>query len=55
MSEIGKFVEERLLALKKRPITAAIEAGLERSYLRDLIVGKKQTIRADMIERWRKP
>lgn len=51
MSEIGKFVEERLLALKKRPITAAIEAGLERSYLRDLIVGKKQTIRADMIEK----
>jgi phosphopantothenoylcysteine decarboxylase/phosphopantothenate--cysteine ligase len=51
MSEIGKFVEERLSALKKRPITAAIEVGLERSYLRDLIVGKKQTIRADMIEK----
>jgi len=51
MSEIGKFVEERLLALNKRPITAATKAGLERSYLRDLIVGKKQTIRADMIEK----
>ena len=51
MSEIGKYVEERLLALNKRPITAATEAGLERSYLRDLIVGKKQTIRADMIEK----
>ena len=51
MSDIGKFVEERLSALKKRPITAATEAGLERSYLRDLIVGKKQTIRADMIEK----
>jgi phosphopantothenoylcysteine decarboxylase/phosphopantothenate--cysteine ligase len=51
MSEIGKFVEERLLKLSKRPITAATDAGLERSYLRDLIVGKKQTIRADMIEK----
>jgi len=51
MSEIGKFVEERIFALNKRPITAATDAGLERSYLRDLIVGKKQTIRADMIEK----
>ena len=51
MSEIGKFVEERLFALNRRPITAATDAGLERSYLRDLIVGKKQTIRADMIEK----
>ncbi|GAB4362885.1 MAG: bifunctional phosphopantothenoylcysteine decarboxylase/phosphopantothenate--cysteine ligase CoaBC [Oricola sp.] len=51
MSEIGKFVEIRLKALDKRPITAAVEAGLERSYLRDLIVGKKKTIRADMVER----
>jgi plasmid maintenance system antidote protein VapI len=51
MSEIGKFVEERLFRLNKRPITAATAVGLERSYLRDLIVGKKQTIRADMIEK----
>jgi hypothetical protein len=27
MSEIGKFVEERLFRLNKRPITAATEAG----------------------------
>ncbi len=51
MSKIGKFVEKRLSELNKRPVTAALEAGLERSYLRDLIVGKKQTIRADMIEK----
>jgi phosphopantothenoylcysteine decarboxylase/phosphopantothenate--cysteine ligase len=51
MSEIGKFVEERLFKLNKRPITAATDVGLERSYLRDLIVGKKQTIRSDMVEK----
>jgi phosphopantothenoylcysteine decarboxylase/phosphopantothenate--cysteine ligase len=51
MSDIGKFVESRLQLLGKRPITAALDAGLERSYLRDLIVGKKQSIRSDMIEK----
>jgi phosphopantothenoylcysteine decarboxylase / phosphopantothenate---cysteine ligase len=51
MSRIAEFVKERLAALDKRPITAALDAGLERSYLRDLIVGKKQTIRGDMIEK----
>lgn len=42
---IKRRVEQRLQALGLNPFEAARIVGLERSYINDLLIGKKQTIR----------
>lgn len=43
-------VQKRLEELDRSPITAAVEAGLERTYIRDFVGGKKDSIRSDKYE-----
>src|ERR1700744_2032741 len=38
---------DRLAELKRSPITAATSVGLERTYLRDFVKGKKDSLRSD--------
>jgi phage repressor protein C with HTH and peptisase S24 domain len=44
--ELRARVEARLLELDRSPITAANIGGLERSYIRDFVSGKKRSIKA---------
>jgi phage repressor protein C with HTH and peptisase S24 domain len=40
-------VSKRLLELNRSPITAAVSVGLERTYIRDFVSGKKDSVRSD--------
>jgi phage repressor protein C with HTH and peptisase S24 domain len=47
MTDLKTIVEKRLEELNLSPIEAATRAGLERTFLRDIIVGRKKSVRAD--------
>lgn len=47
MTDLKTIVEKRLEELGLSPIEAATRAGLERTFLRDIIVGRKKSVRAD--------
>lgn len=41
---LKEFTEERLQALGKNPFEAARDAGLERTFVRDIIIGRKRSV-----------
>lgn len=49
MSTLKNIISQRLKQLKISPITAAKSVGLERTYIRDLVVSNKESIRSDKI------
>lgn len=44
MSDLKSFVENRLADLDRNPFEAAREGGLERSFVNDILIGKKRTV-----------
>lgn len=48
--ELAQRVEARLAELGRKPIPAAVAVGLERTYLRDLIKGRKKSVSSDRYE-----
>ncbi|SFM00069.1 Phage repressor protein C, contains Cro/C1-type HTH and peptisase s24 domains [Bradyrhizobium sp. NFR13] len=46
-AELTERIRARLQELGRSPITAAVTGGLERSYLRDLLNGRKKTVKRD--------
>lgn len=49
-NELQKIVMRRLDELGLGPVEAATKAGLERTYIRDIVQGKKLSIRTDKLE-----
>lgn len=49
MSDLKTIVTERLAELGKKPIPAAVEVGLERGYIRDIIAGRKKSVSSDKL------
>lgn len=49
MSTLKEIVEQRLNDLGLGPIEAAVHAGLERTFIRDIVEGRKKSIRADKL------
>lgn len=49
-NELQKIVSRRLVELGLGPVEAATKGGLERTYIRDLVEGKKLSVRTDKIE-----
>lgn len=45
--ELTERIRARLAELNRSPITAAVAGGLERSYLRDLLNGKKRSVKRE--------
>lgn len=45
--ELTERIRSRLAELRRSPITAAVNAGLERTYLLDLLKGRKKSIKRD--------
>lgn len=43
-------VAERLEVLGRKPVTAAVGAGLGRDFIRDILAGKKRSVRGDKLE-----
>lgn len=50
-NHLKKLVEVRLKLLGKTPTKAATDVGLGRTFINDILVGRKQSIRPDAIER----
>lgn len=48
---LKEIVEARLSELGTNPFAAAKKGGLERSYINDLLIGKKQSVKSSMIPR----
>lgn len=44
MSGLKEFVEERLAELDRNPFEAARKGGLERSFVNDILIGKKHSV-----------
>lgn len=49
-NELQKVVVRRLDELGLGPVEAATKAGLERTYIRDIVQGKKHSVRTDKLE-----
>jgi len=49
MDRLKKIIQERLEELDLGPVEAAVKVGLERGFIRDLLVGRKKTFRQDKI------
>jgi phage repressor protein C with HTH and peptisase S24 domain len=49
MKTLQEIVTERLDELGLKAIPAAKEAGLERTFIRDIVIGKKQSVKSDKI------
>lgn len=49
MSTLKEIVEQRLHDLGLGPVEAAVHAGLERTFIRDIVEGRKKSIRADKL------
>lgn len=49
-NELQKIVVRRLDELGLGPVEAATKAGLERTYIRDIVQGKKLSVRTDKLE-----
>jgi hypothetical protein len=49
-NELQKIVSRRLDELGLGPVEAATRAGLERTYIRDIVQGKKLSVRTDKLE-----
>lgn len=49
MNKLQELVKNRLEELGLSPIAAAQSVDLERSFIRDIVFGKKQTVKADKI------
>lgn len=49
--ELIARIENRLAELGRSPITAATKAGLERTYIRDFLIGRKKSIGTDRLEK----
>lgn len=50
MNKLQTIVSDRVAELDLKPVTAALEVGLDRNFIRDLIRGKKATIRAESVD-----
>lgn len=50
MTKLKEIVAERLKQLKVGPVEAAVGAGIERTFIRDILEGKKKSVRADKME-----
>jgi len=50
MTDLTEFVRRRLRELDLGPIEAATKGGLERTYIRDIVDGRKKSIRADKLD-----
>ena len=46
-NDLRSRIQNRLLELGRSPITAAVSVGLERTYIRDYVNGRKDSIRLD--------
>ncbi|WP_292463554.1 S24 family peptidase [Mesorhizobium sp.] len=49
-NQLQKIVARRLVELGLGPVEAATKYGLERTYIRDIVEGKKKSVRTDKIE-----
>lgn len=49
-SHLQKIVVQRLEELGLGPVEAATRAGIERTYIRDIVEGRKRTVRSDKID-----
>lgn len=47
--ELAEIATVRLQQIGKGPVEAAVEAGLERTFIRDLIEGRKASVRTDKL------
>lgn len=50
MSTLRDIVVKRLEELGLGPVEAAVQGGIERSYIRDIVEGRKSSVRADKID-----
>ncbi|PWL17047.1 hypothetical protein DKP76_13500 [Falsochrobactrum shanghaiense] len=50
MMELKEIVQTRLKQLGLGPVEAATAAGLERTYIRDIVEGKKKSVRTDKLQ-----
>lgn len=50
MNKLQELVTNRLEELGLGPVEAAVQGGLERTYIRDIVKGRKQTVKSDKIE-----
>ena len=48
--ELREIVQIRLQQLEVGPVEAATAAGLERTYIRDIVEGKKKSVRTDKLQ-----
>lgn len=46
LDDLRDFAQRRLSELGKTPITAAREAGLDRTFIRDLLIGRKHSVQS---------
>lgn len=51
MNKLQEIVTKRLQELNLGPVEAAVRGGLERTYIRDIVKGKKQTVMTGKIGR----
>lgn len=49
MTDLREIVTRRLAELGLGPVEAAVKAGMERSYIRDIVEGRKKNIRNDKL------
>jgi hypothetical protein len=49
--ELQRAVTERLKELKRNPFEAARLGGLERSFVNDILIGRKRSVRGENLER----
>lgn len=50
MTKLREIVTKRLDELQLGPVEAAVQAGIERSYIRDIVEGRKKSVRNDKID-----
>lgn len=50
MTKLKEIVTQRLEELGLGPVEAAVQAGIERSYIRDIVEGRKKSVRNDKID-----
>lgn len=49
-SPLQKLIADRIAELESNPFEAARRGGLERSYINDILIGRKKSVRTDKIE-----
>lgn len=50
MTNLKDIVSKRLSELELGPVEAAVHAGMERSYIRDIVEGRKKSVRNDKLQ-----